>query len=154
LSPVAANTLGTLLQATGDLRLAREWYQRAVNLDPTAAYAINNVCYDLILMQEPDAVTTCERAVRAAPKASAPRNNLALAYAAAGRMDKAVEQFREAGDPSTARYNIGILLMAKRDYRAAAREFGAALQMNPEFTLAATRARQARLAADVGQGTR
>ena len=31
---------------------------------------------------------------------------------------------------------------------------GAALQMNPEFTLAATRARQARLAADVVQGTR
>jgi hypothetical protein len=49
---------------------------------------------------------------------------------------------------------MGILHMAMREYRDAARQFGAALQAAPQSTLTARRARAARLAADAAEGTR
>jgi tetratricopeptide (TPR) repeat protein len=153
-SPIVANTIGTLLQGMGQVRSARQWYMRALNLDATAAYALNNVCYALIMMQEPDAVPTCRRAVAAAPKSTGTRNNLALALAAAGDLDGAREQFTKFGRTAAAEYNIGILQMAIRDYRGAARQFALAVQANPQFTRAAERAQQARIAAEAQAGTR
>ena len=95
------------------------------------------------------AISTCQAAVGAAPgiKASRAQNNLALAYAAAGDADGARQWFRRAGEPATANYNYGIAMMATRAYREAATAFGEALTADPQFTLAAVRARQARLAA-------
>ena len=152
-SAAAANTVGTLLQATGQLRLARLWYAKAIALDPSAAYALSNFCYAVILLEQPDAVATCHRAVDAAPRSAVARNNLALAYAAAGDMEKAREQFQHVGY-AAADYNMGILHMARRDYRSAAREFGAALYASPQSTQIARRAQDARLAADAAEGTR
>jgi tetratricopeptide (TPR) repeat protein len=42
-SPVAHNTLGTLLEAMGRFGQARQAYQRALALDPDAAYAVANL---------------------------------------------------------------------------------------------------------------
>jgi tetratricopeptide (TPR) repeat protein len=152
-SAIAANTVGTLLEAAKQVRSARQWYAHAIALDPDAAYARNNFCYALILLEEPDAVDACRRAVAAAPESVAARNNLALAYAAGGDLTRAHEQF-ERGNPMTADYNMGILHMAMRDYRAAATQFGVALQINPRSTLTAQRAQQARAAAEAAEGTR
>ena len=152
-SAAAANTLGTLMQATGQLRLARQWYARAIALDPAAAYALNNFCYALIMLEQPDAVDACRSAVAAAPRSPAARNNLGLAYAAAGDLAKAREQFRHVSR-TAADYNMGILHMAMREYRTAEHQFGVALQAAPQSTLIARRARQARLAADAAEGTR
>ena len=152
-SAAAANTLGTLMQSTGQLRLARQWYARAVALDPTAAYAINNFCYALIMLEQPDAVDACRNAVKAAPRSWVARNNLGLAYAADGDLVKAREQFKQVSS-AAADYNMGILHMAMREYRDAARQFGAALNAAPQSTLIARRARAARLAADAAEGTR
>src|SRR4030095_8312777 len=135
-SPIVANTIGTLLQAIGQVRSARQWYMRALNLDPTATYAMNNVCYALIMMQEPDAIASCRVAVAAEPRSSVARNNLGLAYAAAGAMTQAHEEFRHRGVASE-RYNVGMVYMSLREYRKAVTEFGSALQLNPQFTLAA-----------------
>src|SRR5437867_6835182 len=44
-SASAANTLGTLLQAQGNVGDAARWYERAAALDPDASYAVNNLCY-------------------------------------------------------------------------------------------------------------
>jgi len=152
-SAIAANTVGTLLEAAKQVRSARQWYAHAIALDPDAAYARNNFCYALILLEEPDAVDACRRAVTAAPESVTARNNLALAYAAGGDLKRAHEQF-ERGNPMTADYNMGILHMAMRDYRAAATQFGVALQINPRSTLTAQRAQQARAAAEAAEGTR
>jgi len=152
-SAAAANTLGTLMQATRQLRLARQWYARAIALDPTAAYAVSNFCYALIMLEQPDAVDACRRAVDVAPRSPVARNNLGLAYAAAGDLRRAREQFRQVSS-AAADYNMGILHMAMREYRDAARQFGAALQAAPQSTLIARRARAARLAADAAEGTR
>lgn len=152
-SAVAANTLGTVLEATGQLRLARQWYAQAIALEPDAAFALNNFCYSLILLEQPDAVDACRRAVAAAPQSSVARNNLGLAYAAAGDLAKAREEFTRVGH-AAADYNMGILHMAMRDYRAAARQFASALQANPYSMRIARRSLQARVAADAQEGTR
>ena len=148
-SPEAANTLGTLLQATGHIEDAKLWYARALHLDRTAWYALNNLCYAEILTGKP-AVNTCQAAVSAAPgvRAKVAQNNLALAHAAAGDTTGARQWFRRAGDPATADYNYGIAMMATRAYKEAAAAFDEALRTNPHFPLAAARAQQARQAAE------
>jgi tetratricopeptide (TPR) repeat protein len=147
-SAAAANTLGTVLQALGNLPEAEGWYVRALALAPDAWYALNNICYVRIMRRQPSAIESCRRAVAAAgPSVSTPTNNLALAHAAAGDMPGARQWFKRAGDPATAHYNYGIALMATREYASAAVAFADALNANPTSTLAAARAHQARLAA-------
>jgi tetratricopeptide (TPR) repeat protein len=147
-SAAAANTLGTLLQATENIEAAKLWYARAIHLDKSAWYAMNNLCYAMVLTREA-AINTCQAAVAAAPgtKGKVAQNNLALAHLAAGDANSAKQWFRRAGDPATASYNYGIAMMATRAYDEATLAFQEALRADPFFTLAATRARQARLAA-------
>jgi tetratricopeptide (TPR) repeat protein len=146
-SAAAANTLGTLYQALGSFDEAKRWYSRAAALDSKAWYAVNNLCYAQILTREAYAILTCKRAVEHAPGASIAQNNLALAHAASGELQQAKQWFRRAGDQPTADYNYGIVMMSEHEYRQAEAAFQAALLADPDFTLAASRARQARLAA-------
>jgi tetratricopeptide (TPR) repeat protein len=147
-SASAANTLGTVLQALGNLPEADGWYVRALSLAPDAWYALNNICYVQVMRRQASAMGFCQRAVAAAgPDVATAKNNLALAHAAGGDMAGARQWFRRAGDPATAHYNYGIALMATRDYRPAAAAFADALNADPTSTLAAARARQARAAA-------
>ena len=144
LSAVAANTLATLFEATGRTRDARRWYQHALELDPSAPFALNNLCYGGIMAKEPDAVTACRRALAAAPDSRIARNNLGLAFAAEGNFDQARAQFENSRDPAAEHYNMGVTYLARRQYRKAVQAFEAALKTNPRFTLAARRASQAR----------
>lgn len=154
-SAAAANTLGTLLQASGFIEDAKAWYARALQLDESAWYALNNLCYASILTGE-EAINTCQAAVNAAPgtKATTAQNNLALAHAAAGDNSSAKQWFRRASEPATASYNYGIAMLATRAYADAAVAFDEALTADPHFPQAATRARLARLAARTEDGTR
>jgi tetratricopeptide (TPR) repeat protein len=148
-SAAAANTLGTLLQAVGRLEDAQQWYARAVALDPAAWYALNNLCYIAVLSREAAAVNICHAAVAGAPgvKAKVAQNNLALAHVAAGDRAGAKAWFRRAGEPATASYNYGIAMMATGSFKEATAAFEEALRADPQFTMAAMRARQASLAA-------
>lgn len=151
-SAAAANTLGTVLQALGRLPEAEGWYGRALALAPDAWYALNNICYVQIMRRQASAIGSCSRAVAAAgPGVSTAKNNLALAHAAAGDMPAARQWFRRAGEPAIAHYNYGIALMATREYSDAAAAFADSLNADPTSTLAAARARQARLAAAQSQ---
>ena len=145
-SPTAANTLGTVLQALGYTDEAKAWYGRALALDPGAWYALNNLCYAAIMTREL-AIDMCRAAVQAAPDAKAPRNNLALAHAAAGDLDGASRWFRRAGDTAEAHYNYGVTLMGRGEHTEAVAAFQKALTLNPNHAQAALRVRQARHAA-------
>jgi Flp pilus assembly protein TadD len=149
-SPVAANTLGTLFEASGRPDAARRWYQRAVAIDPHASYALNNLCYAAITADRSDAVTVCRRALDETPGSQRVRNNLGLAYAARGELDKAREQFNSSADAQAGPYNMGIVYLSRRQFKKATESFDAAVRINPGFALAAERARQARLAAANG----
>jgi Tfp pilus assembly protein PilF len=146
-SAEAANTLGTLLHAQGRTKEAVVWYERASRLDATAYYAFNNLCYASIIVKRETAVGSCERAAALAPQLRAAQNNLALAYAAAGRFDLARRQLERVSDAAAAEYNAGILYLADRQFGKAAEAFDSASRLKPHFELAEARARQARAAA-------
>ena len=140
----AANTVGTLLEAEGDIRQARQWYELALRLDFNASYALNNLCYSAVMLAQPDAIAECWRAMVAAPTSRVVRNNLGLAYAAAGDLVKATALFDAPLDSAYAQYNLGIVYMGTRQYDKALAAFIAAMQLDPQFDRAAERAKQAR----------
>ncbi len=56
-SPVAHNTLGTILQLLGNGRDARAHFERALALDPGASYARQNLCYSQLMESGADAAS-------------------------------------------------------------------------------------------------
>lgn len=145
-SPAAVNTLGTLLQATGRVREARDSYARALQLDPQASYALNNLCYASVMLGERAAVAACERAQVLLPASRVAGNNLALAHATGGNLTGARDAFEALGGPAGAAFNMGIVYMAQRKFAKASEAFDRALALNPRFAPANARAREARLA--------
>ena len=139
------NTYGTMMQALGRYKDAKAAYELASSLDPSAAYAFNNLCYVAFLDGRIDAaIETCAKAVKLDASLAAAKNNLALAYAAAGRPDLARIHFLDAGDPASGLYNTGIVYLATKDYGNALAAFDAASRNRPTFNLARERARQLR----------
>jgi tetratricopeptide (TPR) repeat protein len=148
LSPVVHNTLGTVFQALGRRQLARAEYERAVQLDASAAYALNNLCYGWVLDNNPKkAILACENALKIQPGLAAAYNNLGLAHAANGDMTAARAAFARAGDKATELYNTGIVQLAQRDFRGAIDAFELAHAARPTLFEAGDRVRQARAAA-------
>ena len=124
---------------------ARAAYEAASRLEPQAAYAVNNLCYLAFVEGRLDtAIETCRKALEIDPTMTAARNNLALAFAATGRIDLARAEFVDAGDRASALYNSGIVYLAAGDYRSALDAFDEASKARPTFQLARERARQIR----------
>ena len=92
--------------------------------------------------------TECTAALQLDPSLAAARNNLALAFAASGRMDLARAQFLDAGDRASGLYNTGIAYLASGDERNALAAFDAASRARPTFDISRERAEliRARLA--------
>jgi tetratricopeptide (TPR) repeat protein len=145
-SASAQNTLGTILDALGRFQEARRAYEHAIALEPTAAWAFNNLCYGEFRSGHlREARARCAEALRLEPTMAAAHNNLALTYAAAGDLERALEEFRAAGDPAAAQYNLGILHLAERDYASAAIAFEEAIKSRPTYTAAKEQAHAARV---------
>jgi Flp pilus assembly protein TadD len=143
-SPVAHNTLGTILHALGRREEARTQFERALQLDPTAAYALNNLCYTWTLEgQVRAAVAACQRAIAIQPDLQRARNNLGLAYAVGGSLEESERAFASGGEEARAHYNMGIVYLARRQHADAVKAFEAAQRARPEFAAAAAMARQA-----------
>ena len=144
-SPAVHNTLGTILQFLGKGRDARAQFAQAFALDPTAAYAHNNMCYSWLMEANADAAATaCGRALAIDSSLVPARNNLALARAINGDLAGAAEIFGEAGGEAAAQYNLGIVYLSQRRYSAAAEAFDRAALLQPALAMAGARARQAR----------
>lgn len=126
-SPEGWNTLGTVLQALGQNRRAGDAYKSVLALQPGAAYALNNLGY-LALLDGDSALSIryCREAMAADPALVAPRHNLALAYAAANRMDLARQVLLDAGPLARAEYNIGVINLARGRVADAVVDFTAA----------------------------
>jgi len=141
------NTLGTVLQALGDISGAARAYANAVALNPRAAYALNNLCYlNLERGQTESATRYCESALTIDPTFEVARNNLALAQAIQGDV-RSAEEGLIAGRSASAQYNVGILRLATGRYPEAAEAFDRAAAAKPSLVIARQRAVQARRAA-------
>jgi len=144
-SPVVHNTLGTVLQTLGHTADARSHYEMALAIDPSAAYALSNLCSAWLLDGESvRAADACRGALALQPDLAAARNNLALAYATAGDLAAVFETLDETSDRARARYNTGIVHLARRHFGAALEAFEQARALRPGFDRADTMARQAR----------
>lgn len=143
-SPIAHNTLGTILQRVGARAAARLEFQRALQLDPAAVYALSNLCYAWLLDgRGADAEIACDKALQVNPRFAPARNNLALVYAMSGDAGSANRAFEHASDPAEAQYNIGLLHLARHEYQEAIRSFTRVIELRPDLRLAAARVRQA-----------
>jgi len=143
-SPIAHNTLGTILQLVGAQDAARREFERARQLDPTAVYALSNLCYAWLLDGHgAEAEVACDKALQVNPHFAPARNNLALTYAMAGRDGAARRAFEYAGDAAQAQYNMGLLHLARHEYREALDSFKQVVELRPDLRLAAARVRQA-----------
>ena len=142
-SPIAHNTLGTILQALGWHDAAKAEFERALQLDPSAVYALSNLCYaSLVDGRNQDAQAACEKALDVDPRFEPARNNLALTYAAAGNMSAAQRTFAAGDDPALAQYNMGLVHLARHEYREALVSFKTVLTLRPDLRVAAARVRQ------------
>jgi Flp pilus assembly protein TadD len=114
-SAAAHNTLGTVLQALGQTKNARRAFDRALELDPDATFALNNLCYlSLQEIKAREAQQACERALAKKPlepMLTAARTNLALAFAMQGDIPRAETQLLENPDTVAGHFNVGMLRM-------------------------------------------
>jgi len=150
-SASARNTLGTILERLGRLDAAGRAYEAAAERAPAAAWPLNNLCHLELGRGHLDAARSyCTAALELQPDFAAAHNNLALAFAAAGDLERAEEQFLAAGDPAAANYNLGIVYLAHRQYDRAADRFEAAIKARPTFSAAKARAHAARVRALTG----
>ena len=141
----ARNTFGTLMQALGQYKEARAAYELASRLEPDAAYPVNNLCYLAFVQGHIDAaIETCKKALEIDPSMPAARNNLALAFAASGRIDLAQSQFVNVSDRASGLYNTGLVYLAAGDKTAALNAFDEATKARPTFHRARERAKQIR----------
>jgi Tfp pilus assembly protein PilF len=141
----AFNTLGTIQFALNQTSEARASFERALELVPGAAFPLSNLCYlALIQGDEATALSRCSAALERDPASTLARNNLALVHASAGRLDEARKLFLESADKAAGYYNMGIVLMSRRDYSAAALSFSDACRLKPSFDAACRRAIEAR----------
>ena len=144
-SPAVHNTVGTVLQALGKWPAARAQFEQALALDVTAAYALSNLCHAWRLAGNASkAVDACQRALQLQPDLVSARNNLALAYEAAGDLTSALSTLAASSDAARAAYNKGLLHLARREYREALQSFDAARTERPRFREAEAIARQVR----------
>jgi len=141
----AFNTLGTIQFALKQAPEARASFERALELMPDAVFPLSNLCYlALIQGDEATALARCGAALERDPASTLARNNLALVHASAGRLDEARKLFLESADKASGYYNMGIVLMSRRDYSAAALSFSDACRLKPSFDAACRRAVEAR----------
>jgi Flp pilus assembly protein TadD len=148
-SATAENTLGTIFQSLGRRKEARQAYGAAVSLDKTAGYPLSNLCYlSFVEGKASQAIAECRGAIGRDPQLMAAHNNLALTYAAIGRLDLAKQEFALAG-PAAEAYNMGIVHLARREYARAAEQFDRASAEKVAAFDADSRARDARRLANV-----
>jgi Tfp pilus assembly protein PilF len=139
-SASAQNTLGTVLLKIGSFDTARQRFQRARQLDPRAAYPVNNLCYLALLEKRAHlAVDLCQRAAALDGVTSTVRNNLAMAQATTGDLDGAFTTFEDGSSVAVAAYNQGLLLLAARQPDLARAAFMRARNADPTFAPALSR---------------
>ena len=142
-SASAHNTLGTVLLKLGLRDAARERFQTARELDPSAAYPLNNLCYVSLHEAKPEeAAEWCRAAADADPESVQVRNNLALALARGGNVDDAVAVLDAGNQTAVAAYNQAVLLLAAHQSDRAREALMRARRSDPTFAPALTLLKQ------------
>jgi len=132
----AEYNLGAVLDRQGKVAEARTRYERALEIDPFYARAMNNLGVSLDRSgQIEQAIAWLRRATEAAPDHAEAYSNLGSAYIGARRLPEAIRALETslALDPSApdAHNNLGIALAQSGRLPEAAREWETALRIYP-----------------------
>lgn len=130
--------LAVSYEADREYDLAMREYEKAISLDPSAPdawFGIGNIY--LIKRDWPAAITSIEKAVRLRPAEGIYRNNLAIAFMEAGRMDDGLKAARKGLELDQARAYIymdtlGMILMRSGETALAEKAYKEALSMATE----------------------
>lgn len=154
---VAVHTeLGALYLSRGQLDIAQQELERALQVDPDDSYANNIMGLLQIRLKNDDAAERhFRRSIGEQPDNSDARNNYGVFLCEHGRLDDADEQFQAAlksplyKNPEQANVNAGLCRLKKGDKAAAVAYFRAALRTAPRHPIALFN--MARLSLDAGQ---
>lgn len=142
--PVAPLTLiAVILQAQGKPSEARARYERALQIDPGAPVAANNLAWMLAESGNSldRALQLAQAAARALPDAPEVNDTLGFVYYKRNLLPQAIQAFRAsiAKDESNAEYHyhLGLALAKNGDGAGAARHLERALMLHPNFPGAA-----------------
>ncbi len=129
------NELGMLYDEAGDRPSAEKAFREAVAGDAKSEEFHNNLGYNLLLQNRPEAAEReFRRALELNPKSTAAHNNLGTALARRGDRDGAFEQFRMAsGDVATAHNNLAVVLLEMGAYERSRDELMKALSARYYF---------------------
>lgn len=145
----AHNTLGTILQMTGRLADARMAYERALAIDPSAAYALSNLCYVAFMEGFASrAEALCHQALMLEPDLTEARRNLALVAARSAEIDAVRSVLGSAQGDANTEYWLGVVLFSNRRFIESAEAFERAAAIDPSMRRALDTARYARKMAD------
>lgn len=116
---------------------ANRWYREAAHRHPKSPTALND--HALCLMRQDDdksAVDLMAQAVQLDPKNPKYRNNLATALVRCGRYQEAIVHLAAVHPPAVAHYNMGFLLMQKKETNLARSHFARSVELDPNFAAA------------------
>ncbi len=131
----AYNGMGISYDLLKDSPQAVECYQKAIQLNPNLDYVQNNLGYSYLLQGKFDeAVSALKRAIALNEGERRFHNNLGLAYATSGQLDLALEEFKLAGEPSRAHYNVARFYQEKGLFQLAQFHYATALKLDPSFS--------------------
>jgi tetratricopeptide (TPR) repeat protein len=133
--------LGVQAQKAGNIQEAMSEFQRAVELDPDNADALNalGILLHLSFKRPAEAIKHYERALEVRPDFSEARTNLANVYLDQGQYDQAIQLYEQALNdmlyptPSFAQGNLGWAYFKKGDTEKALENIQAAVTLNPQF---------------------
>jgi Flp pilus assembly protein TadD len=128
----ANNLLGLAYDRRGQHKQAREFYERALSVEPQNAQVLNNLGHSLYLDDRyAAALARLKDAARLAPADTRVAGNLALVYGRLGKYDEAFKQFKRAGSEFYARTSTAVLLANAGRDRDAIKHYEAARKLNP-----------------------
>jgi tetratricopeptide (TPR) repeat protein len=131
------NNLGVNSFHNGDLEMARDHFQRAVQADDRFAEAYNNLGLVFTEIEEEDKASEAfERAIELNPDLPAAYSNLGYVFYRQGRYEEAVEKYSEAIDrsssSSSAYTNLGNAYYKMGKYDEARQAWEKALDLDPD----------------------
>jgi Tfp pilus assembly protein PilF len=125
---------GHLLDHQGKLPEASAMYARAVKANPKEAAAYNDLglCYARRGMTK-DSLKALSKAVELQPERALYRNNIATVLVDQRRPEEALAQLRSVQSEAVANYNVGYLLLQRKQDALAEGHFRRALQLDPSM---------------------
>src|SRR3989442_215778 len=115
--------LNPLLDDQRDLAASERAFQETVDRSPESDRPHNNLGYNLLLQDGPDAAEReFGKALDLNPASATARNNLGTLLARRGDLQGALEQFQMAADAAAAHNNLAVVLLEMEQYERSREE--------------------------------